>query len=752
MKHLISHILLFAATIAGLRAQLFQRFDIPVTVAGKELTSAWAGGVNAPQWSAVDLDNDGKQDLYAFDRDGNMHLTFLNIGEEGEVKYEFAPQFLANFPFTNAYVLLRDYNHDGAMDLFACSKDEGVQGVKVFKGKFENNQLAFDRLIFDNWLFQVLTVPSGGGIAQLYVAEPDYPAIDDIDGDGDLDILSMNSVSANLVTFFKNMSVENGQGPDTLIFKSEDYCWGKFLVPAITDSFVLSCYPDSCYVPCFNRPMEEEVRQHGSSSLAVFDNDNDGDMEILYGDLLYPKIIYGENGGTTENAWMTSQDPFFPNSDNPVWLPHFPASFFLDLDNDGLTDYIASPNKNKSAPDRDVWFYKNYGSNEFPNFQLLNNKALVDDMIDLGSGAQPAFFDYDADGLLDLVVGNFSEFTMQNPDGDSYLMLFKNTGTASEPAFELVDGDWLGLKQFSATSSAYAPAFGDLDQDGDKDLVIGEREGRLFFLENTAGPGLPATWATIDTFWQNIIIGPYSTPFIYDLNKDGLPDLLVGERAGNINFMPNQGSAGSPVFHPNPDQAPNVHALGGISTQAPFANTGYSSPVVLDFGDTVYIASGSERGFIELYMVEFDKLDGDTFLFFDKKFGNLREGFNSHIAFADLNGDTMLDAVVGNERGGLGVFSSPFTVQGEVSAEETVQEVLFQLFPVPTGDRLYVKINADYLGDIQYAIVDPLGRQIMDGSFSGEQNSIGTSGLAPGIYFFKMQLGQKSMAKAFVKQ
>jgi hypothetical protein len=195
-----------------------------------------------------------------------------------------------------------------------------------------------------------------------------------------------------------------------------------------------------------------------------------------------------------------------------------------------------------------------------------------------------------------------------------------------------------------------------------------------------------------------------------------------------------------------------VNFLGAISTQAPPAQTGYSSPTVLDFGDTVYIASGSERGFIELYLVEFDKLNGDAFLFFDKKFGNLREGFNSHIAFADLNGDTMLDAVVGNERGGLGLFSSPFTIEGEVSADEAVSSFAFQLFPVPAGDWLQLKTGTFYHGEMQYSLFDALGRHLGRERFTGGQTTIATAALPPGIYFLKVQAGPHFSTKAFVKR
>ena len=109
----------------SLQAQYFQRINAPMAVGdGVELANPWAGGLNAPQWSKADLDNDGKEDLYAFDRNGDSHLTFLNIGAAGEAKYRYAPELAANFPPSRFFVLLRDFNHEGVPG-FICGQQTG---------------------------------------------------------------------------------------------------------------------------------------------------------------------------------------------------------------------------------------------------------------------------------------------------------------------------------------------------------------------------------------------------------------------------------------------------------------------------------------------------------------------------------------------------------------------------------------------------------------------------------------------------
>src|SRR6185436_23174 len=67
--------------------------DVHVNV----LQNAWAGGINFPIWSAIDLNGDGKKDLYMYDKSTNRVCTLLNTGTPGIVSYSYAPNYVSLF-------------------------------------------------------------------------------------------------------------------------------------------------------------------------------------------------------------------------------------------------------------------------------------------------------------------------------------------------------------------------------------------------------------------------------------------------------------------------------------------------------------------------------------------------------------------------------------------------------------------------------------------------------------------------------
>ncbi len=751
------HLFFFFSFLVNIYSQTFNFLNVPVFEDGDQLTSAWAGGMNAPQWASFDINNDGLKDLYAFDRNGNVHLSFINKdGTPGNIDYEYARYWLANFPDAPHYVMMRDYNRDGAIDMFtsAFTLNMGLSGIKVYKGFFENGLLGFDLVEFPEYEYDIIPFVQNGEIINKIEVynNGDYSAIDDLDGDGDLDILTMN-INGSKVLYYQNVALESGYTDDTLLYELADECWGRFGLTPFSQKLTLSGNQDEC---AFFRPPGEVGAKgggiHGGTTLCTFDMDNDGDKEILYGDLIYPTIILGTNGGGPDEAWMVGQDTMFPSSGVSVGIPDFPASFHLDVNNDGAKDLVFSPNLSLGTPDvQTAWLYENTGTGQSPSFSLVKKDLLADEMLDFGTGAHPAFADVNGDGLMDMVVGNRLEWVNTIGDANYFLALMLNTGTATDPVYELVNRDWLNLSDDPTGTRSFSPTFGDIDGDGDEDMIFGDRWGFIHLLENIAGPNMPMDFAPIQYEWKNINVGAYSTPFIFDVNKDGLADLVIGERNGTVNYFPNIGSLGNPDFHPIEEEAPNNFQFGKINTQLGGA-IGFSQPVIYSSSDADYLISGTDKGWLMLYKINPDSLDNGSFELVDGQFGGLREGYVSRLSLADINGGDFLEAVIGNDRGGLTLFQSPISVDGLVGTVGVTKNYVnaFTVYPNPASGFIKIKMEDNMMSRMpEYIVFNSMGQRLQGGVLDNDEIVI--SDLDSGVYYIRINIGEVVSTERFVK-
>lgn len=735
----------FLVGILCVNAQEVSRISYPVTSSGVPLDFPMTGGVNAPQFSEVDYNNDGMMDLFIFDRAGNVMLTFRNEGDE----YAFKSFFAKNFPDgLTGWVLLRDFDQDGAADIFAYSDSPGVDGIIVYKGFYDtNNEIRFNRFNFPELSQNILPIQQqGGAFTNLFVSEEDIPGIADMDGDGDLDVLTFG-IGGGYINLYTNQSVEMGYGLDSLKFELETNCWGYVFEAGVTEVIDTSGVIGDC--PGL-RPDNSISDRHAGSTLCPYDENNDGALEVLIGDVSFTNINSLKNGGTAADAWITQQDTFFPGNSVSVDIPIFPAAFCMDLDFDGVRDVLVAPNFEVNAEDfKNSWFYKNVGTNENMMFEFQQDDFMTNHMIDHGTGSHPEFIDINQDGLLDLLIGNFSFFL---PGGakDPRIFYYENVGTATQPAFNLVDTDFLGMSTFATTSLSFSPAGGDLDGDGDIDLLIGEEFGGLFYAENTAGPGNPMTFAPIVFSYFEIDVGQRSAPFIIDLNRDGLLDLIVGERNGNVNYFQNTGTITNPQFSNDVMTAPNIERLGDIDTRVSGSTTGYTSPIILDFDSGYTLFTGSRKGNIEVY----NNIDGNLDGVFDQvnaDYGELkREGFDTNLTMADVNNDGVFEIFVGNLRGGISGFQTFFNLNGTVDTEDFIDNNSISIYPNPADNYITVQTQFDPKDNTTYKLYDTVGKVIKAGNIHVQKTFIDINQLANGIYFIEIENGENRIVEKVV--
>jgi len=746
MKYLLAIIITSISYQLGI-GQSFEVFECPVSIDGKELKYPFTGGFTAPQFSSCDFNQDGIEDIYVYDRSG-IPMVFLYDGSGGSDAHTYTEEYNASFPTMENWSLMRDYNRDGIMDIFS-NPSQGISGIQLHKGSIVNGEWSFEavRSIGGDRPDKYLYVPDGGGgWTPLSVLFTDIPDIIDVDGDDDLDILTFDPGGA-YVTFYRNLQVENNLPVDSLLFEVGDFCFGKFKESGVSADIFLST----------NGLCAQEIitndspppKAHAGSTVMAFDNDDDGDLELVLGDLVSNSIVYLENGGENGNNLITSVDLEFPNYDVPVDMPIFLGSFNVDVDGDDLKDLLVSPNVIGSVQNvENILYYKNTG-NANSRFSYRQNDFLSEETIDFGSFVAPAFVDYNADGLIDIVVASGGIFNGTNAELRLYLL--ENIGTKALPSYSLVDDDYLEFSEYNNTSRNPAPTFGDLDGDGDTDLLIGDEEGYLYYFENTAGAGEPLSYGTPIYQYKDILVGSKARPYMADLNDDGLMDIIVGQRktaardemTGNINYFQNIGEVGMPDFDGDILNSPNIFVLGAMTTREGLQTSaaGASVPFMHKINDIWHFFVGAQEGFISHFTYDGSDING-VFPRVDSTFGNIDIGRWSSPTMADVDDDNLMEILIGNFRGGLSFYNT--NIDSGTSAAADISKEPLKIFPNPTNDIL--RVESVEFANSSYKIFDINGRTINSGTISNHEVSL--SSLTTGVYILEVsQKGQRYIEK-----
>ena len=678
-------------------------------------------------------------DLFVFDREGSKVMCFLNLGIPNNIAYRYAPQYNHAFPKMAGWVLLRDFNCDGKMDLF--TSDIGSQ-IRVFRNTSDNGTLSFALE------HSILNDVEGNNLS---INRNDIPAIADLDGDGDLDIMGFPPFGDPYL--FRNQQKEENLPCDTLHYKLVDYCWGSFR-EGFSSDINLGIH---CNFPFYYKTLSLD----GGNTMLTLDLDDDGDQDLIMGHLGYPSLSQLING-KSDHSWyrdtIISSSKNFPKNSLVAAVPDFPASYFIDINNDGKKDLIVSSNATGNSQNlHQNWIYTNSGKNTAPIFSFQDSSFLQNATLDFGANTVPSFFDADGDGNEDLILCYSGKYTETGNKRDQ-LALFLNDGD-SLSTFRLVDLDYLNFS--SAGYSQIHPLFVDMNADGKKDLLLGHLNGKLSFFQNTGTAKNPQFTLITDNY-AGIDIGTLSCPAAFDINGDSLVDLVIGTHDGPLAFFPNRGTKTSPSFDATPaiDTAWKVwvnsysYKLNDDLTDSTkeFHYTGNSSPTFVDLDGDDYpeLICGSENGEILIYSIKgrspndsIQPLGNYLITGQNSDTGRIDVGRRATPALLDMNGDGKPDFLVGTSRGGLEYYQSSYTKPDSIHIgfEPHSPQLTLHCWPNPAKNSTTIQTSVPLDEAASIECYDLTGRRLLVFSWADPTSiyqNVDLSELSNGTYLIRV--------------
>ena len=371
----------------------------------------------------------------------------------------------------------------------------------LFTGLEWNGRAALERLQYNN---PGLKVDLGVGLWA-------WPLPMDWDGDGDLDlVVACPDKPYNGVYFFENPG--NGKGTRFPVFKAAkrvgkarqnmqvSHVNGKARV--ISDGFELVDFRKNQFGK--TKKLISNTRLLAGKTRArmwrYVDYDGDGDHDIIAG-IGYWGDLEWDHAYDAQGVWQ----------------------------NGPLHGY--------------VYLLRNNGSDAEPKYAAKEQLKAGGSVIDVYGWPSPNFADFDGDGDLDLLCGEFL-------DGFTY---FENTGTRRSPVYangrkmDDVNGDPLVMDLQMITPTAI-----DWDGDGDQDLVVGDEDGRVALIEHTGRTfkGVPQMKPPVyfEQEASTLKYGALATPFGVDWDGDGDEDIIAGNTAGYVGFFENLGGGENPKW------------------------------------------------------------------------------------------------------------------------------------------------------------------------------------------------------------
>lgn len=561
---------------------------------GNEYAHPFLGGLDVPRPQFVDIDGDGDYDLFVQERTGEL-MFFENVGSASEPEMVWRSDRYQDLDI-GEWSRFFDMDRDGDLDLLA---EEVFSYVRFFENQGSPTDPRF--------------VAVGDSVrdatgAALFSDRQNIPNITDIDCDGRWDLF-LGRVDGTVTRYEEVPS----DGLPRFEFVTNRF-QGIEIVNQIGGSM------------------------HGANSMAFADIDQDGDQDLFWGDFFEPGVLLIRNSGSCQSPALATA-PEGVQATPELTTSGFNVPVPVDLDDDGDLDLAVGVlggafNPNRSVADN-FYYYETVANGE----RRLRTRRFLDG-VDIGSESAIAVGDIDGDGDLDVVMGNkldpsFAEQAAagQSVEQTSRLYVLENVGSAGSPSFRLSEPIDLGQYYH------YAPDLADMDADGDLDLLMGTWRHGVHLLANDGN----GRFTMADSAMVILGRGSNTTPAAGDLDGDGDLDLIVGESSGELNHYSNVGTAQSPAYELITEK------LGGFDV----GRRGYPTLTDIDGDGDLDLLVGTENGIPVLLRnqgsaSEAAFVEDPSFLLPLLPFSVPR--------FADLDGDGVDELLSGDLGGGLLLF------------------------------------------------------------------------------------------------
>lgn len=355
----------------------------------------------------------------------------------------------------------------------------------------------------------------------------------------------------------------------------------------------------------------------------------------------------------------------------------------------------------------------------------------------------PVFVDLDSDGDMDIVHPYFIEGSGgYNDPGMLVTMFVENMGSANSPQFTTPVQNTFGM----GNEDGYLPTFGDLDNDGDLDVIAGNGIN-LNYQENIGTATNPQFAPQIENpLGLSSLVEPdndnFVMPELVDLDGDGDLDLAVlgtqfqegpQEATSILFYFENTGTVNAPQF------APAIEIPLGMDTpillKANFTD--------LDMDGDLDIFTGSYLG--DIYYYE------NTGTASNAVFGEAQQNpfgiqpvyYFSYPTLADLDNDGDVDLLTGEYYGNMQYYENT----GTVSVSEIPEDIELDVLPNPFVDHIRIKseINISTI-----SVYDPLGKLVQE--YHKDTRYIDTKKWNPGLYLIQIKDEEGRMRTMKIKK